>query len=316
MPPRKKPRSAAAVAATGGQNPAQYLTSFLQYLEVECGMSANTLSAYRSDLVQFFTWYATQRTVRVADVDLKLLTGYLQHLNERQLAPTTVSRHLVAIKMFFRYLVLEGILLQNVVDLLNSPKLWQYLPTVLSPGMVDKLLAAPQGEFDRYPRRDRALLALLYATGCRASEVSDLTLSDLHLDENFARCVGKGNKERIVSLNPLTVAAIQTYLEQERPELAQFRDADWLFMSRSGGGLSRISIWRLVKRYAARIGASQRVSPHTLRHSFATHLLAGGADIRAVQELLGHASISTTQIYTQVEHSRLKAVHRACHPRG
>jgi integrase/recombinase XerD len=316
MPPRKKPRSAAATAAAGGENPSEYLISFLQYLEVECGMSTNTLQAYRSDLLQFFAWYTTCKTSRLADIDLKLLTGYLQHLNERQLAPTTVSRHLVAIKMFFRYLVLESVLLQNVVDLLGSPKLWQYLPKVLSPEMVDRLLAAPTPEADLYPLRDRAMLALLYATGCRASEVADLTLSDIHLSENFARCVGKGNKERIVSLNPVAVSAVENYLEHERPELEQGRGVDWLLISRGGGGISRITVWRLVKRYAARIGAGKKVSPHTLRHSFATHLLAGGADIRAVQELLGHASIATTQIYTHVEHSRLKAVHRRCHPRG
>lgn len=316
MPPRKKPRSAAVAAALGGENPSSHLTSFLQYLEVECGMSANTLQAYRSDLLQFFAWYQTTGTPRLADIDLKVLTGYLQHLNERQLAPTTVARHLVALKMFFRYLVLESILLQNVVELLGSPKLWQYLPKVLSPEAVDRLLAAPSPDADRYPLRDRAVLTLLYATGCRASEVADLTLRDVHLQENFTRCVGKGNKERIVSLNPVAVSAVENYLQHERSELDQSRGSEWLFISRGGGGLSRITVWRLVKRYAARIGAGKQVSPHTLRHSFATHLLAGGADIRAVQEMLGHASISTTQIYTHVEHSRLKAVHRRCHPRG
>lgn len=315
MPPRKKPRSSETVALDGGQSPSQYFAAFLHYLQVECGMSENTLLAYRSDLTQFFGWYATTGTARFVDVDLKLLTGYLQILHERALAPTTVSRHLVAIKMFFRYLVLEGVLLQNAVDLLSSPKLWQYLPKVLSPEMVDRLLAAPCEE-DRYPWRDRALLALLYATGCRASEVAGLTLRDIHLSENFARCIGKGNKERIVSLNPIAISAVENYLEKERTQLARSRDADWLLMSRSGGGLSRITVWKLVKRYAQRIGASKKVSPHTLRHSFATHLLAGGADIRAVQELLGHATIATTQVYTQVEHSRLKAVHRRCHPRG
>lgn len=315
MPPRKKPVKSGALETAGGKSPSQYLASFLHYLEVECGMSVNTLHAYRSDLMQFFAWYSTTGPSRLADVDLKLLTSYLQHLHTRQLAPTTVSRHLVAIKMFFRFLVLEGILLENVVDLLNSPKLWQYLPKVLSPEMVDQLLAAP-GPEDRYPWRDRSLLALLYATGCRASEVASMRLRDVHLSESFARCTGKGNKERIVSLNPTAISIVQNYLEKERPKLAQSRDADWLLMSRSGGGLSRITVWKLVKRYAQRIGASNKVSPHTLRHSFATHLLAGGADIRAVQELLGHATIATTQIYTQVEHSRLKAIHRRCHPRG
>jgi integrase/recombinase XerD len=219
--------------------------------------------------------------------------------------------------MFFRYLVLEGVLLDSIAEMMNSPKLWQYLPKVLSPDAVNRLLAAP-GRGDRYPLRDRAVLCLLYATGCRASEVSNLKLRDISLAENYCRCMGKGNKERIVSLNPVAVHAARAWLTHERPVLVPAKDEDggWLFVTRSGNRLSRITIWALVKKYAARTGCSKEVSPHTLRHSFATHMLAGGAEIRALQELLGHASIATTQIYTQVEHSRLKAVHRQCHPRG
>jgi integrase/recombinase XerD len=156
----------------------------------------------------------------------------------------------------------------------------------------------------------------MYATGCRASETTALTLRDVHLDEGYCRCVGKGNKERIVSLNPVARAAIEAYLQHERSVLTSKDGEDWFFVTRSGKRLSRITVWNLVKRYAARIGCSKEVSPHTLRHSFATHMLAGGAEIRALQELLGHASISTTQIYTHVEHSRLKAIHRQFHPRG
>jgi integrase/recombinase XerD len=181
--------------------------------------------------------------------------------------------------------------------------------------MVNRLLAAPQPA-DRFMLRDRALLALLYATGCRASEVVNLKQRDVHLDESYCRCVGKGNKERLVSLNPVACRAVAAYLEHERPLLAARSQAEELLISRSGRALTRIMVWALVKKYARRIGASDRVSPHTLRHSFATHMLAGGAEIRALQELLGHASIATTQIYTHVEHTRLKAVHRRCHPRG
>jgi integrase/recombinase XerD len=157
---------------------------------------------------------------------------------------------------------------------------------------------------------------MLYATGCRASEVASLRLRDVNLAEGFCRCVGKGDKERIVSLNPRARAAVEAYLEHERPVLAKAADDDRLFLSRRGKRLSRIMVWNLVKKYAARIGCSRDVSPHTLRHSFATHMLAGGAEIRALQEILGHASIRTTQIYTHVEHSRLKAVHKRHHPRG
>ncbi len=315
MPPRKRPPAGAKFTTVTAADPVIHLQPYLHYLEAECGMSANTVRAYRCDLRQFFEWYRAHGPASVADVDLKLLSAYLNHLHERQLAATSIARHLVSIKMFFRYLVLEGVLLESAVDLLNSPKLWQRLPKILSPDMVDRLLAAPAGD-DRFPLRDRALLALLYATGCRASEVTALALRDAHLDEEFCRCIGKGNKERLVSLNPVARAALEAYLEHERPELVRSGEADWLFVTRRGNQLSRIMVWKLVKKYAARIGCSREVSPHTLRHSFATHMLAGGADIRALQEMLGHASISTTQVYTHIEYSRLKAVHARCHPRG
>ena len=278
-------------------------------------MSDNTVTAYRSDLSQFFEWLRMRGGVSVHRVDLALLTDYLQHLRQRRLATTTIARHLVSLKMFFRYLILEGILAESVAEMLSSPKLWQHLPKVLSPETVNRLLAEPGGD-DRYPLRDRALLSLLYATGCRASEVTGLRMIDLHLKESYCRCLGKGNKERLVSLNPVALRALEFYLQEERPQLLGARDSEYVFVSRSGRSLSRIMVWQLVKKYAARIGCSKQVSPHTLRHSFATHMLAGGAEIRALQELLGHASVATTQIYTHVEHSRLKAVHTKCHPRG
>jgi integrase/recombinase XerD len=291
------------------------LDSFLQYLRAECGMSPNTLAAYGTDLRQFFEWLDERGSRSVAAVNLKLLAEYLEHLRDRNLAVTTIARRLVSLKMFFRYLVLDGVLPQSSVDLLSSPKLWQYLPTVLSPETVDRLLAAPCAE-DSYPLRDRALLAVMYATGCRASEVANLRVQDVRLKENYCRCTGKGNKERIVGLNPVAVAALEAYLQHERPRLVGSRDADALFVTRSGRVFNRVVVWLLVKKYAARVGIAKKVSPHTLRHSFATHMLAGGAEIRALQELLGHASIRTTQVYTHVEHSRLKAVHAKCHPRG
>ncbi len=249
-------------------------------------------------------------------MDLALLGDYLEWLRADGLAASTVARRMVALKMFFRFLVLEGVLTESAVELLRSPKLWQYLPSVLSPEAVDRLLAAPMAQ-DSYPLRDRAMLCVLYATGCRASEVTGLRLKDVSLAERYCRCVGKGNKERIVSLNPVAVAALEAYLRHERPAMTrETSDDGFLFVTRTGRSLSRIVVWHLVKKYAARIGCSREVSPHTLRHSFATHMLAGGAEIRALQEMLGHASIRTTQIYTQVEHSRLKAVHASCHPRG
>jgi integrase/recombinase XerD len=313
MPPRKRPVE--ANPQTSPTHPRAHFQPFQQYLAAECGMSVNTIAAYRNDLQQFLTWLESQKVMSVLQVDLQLMSGYLQHLHEAGLAASSVARKLVALKMFFRYLILEQVVTESMIDLISSPKLWQYLPTVLSPEMVERLLAAPCRE-DRYPLRDRALLTMLYATGCRASEVSNLKLSDVRLTERYCRCLGKGNKERIVSLNPVAVAAVEAYLLQERPQLLHEREQEALFLTRSGNTLTRINVWHLVKRYAARVGCSQKISPHTLRHSFATHMLAGGAEIRALQEMLGHASIRTTQIYTHVEHSRLKAIHSRCHPRG
>lgn len=315
MPPRRRPVKTSASAAQHHLHPNQFVDAFLSYLEAECGMSINTVKAYRNDVEQFVSWMNDNQIGSVLDVDLGTLSQFLQSLHERELKATTISRRLVALKMFFRYLVLEGIIAESTVDLMSSPKLWQYLPTVLSPEMVDRLLDAPSWE-DAFPKRDRAILAILYATGCRASEVSGMQLRDIRLDENYCRCTGKGNKERIVNLNPLARNAIESYLERERPKMLRSRECEFLFITRTGKAITRTMVWHVVKKYAARIGCSDKISPHTLRHSFATHMLAGGAEIRALQEMLGHASIRTTQIYTQVEHSRLKSIHSKCHPRG
>lgn len=315
MPPRKRPPGSGESLAVPRWQPALALDGFLRYLQAECGHAENTVAAYRRDVTRFCAWHQQTGGPPLSDLTLRDFTDYLEHLTECQLAPSSIARHLVSIKMFFRYLMLEGMIAESVVDLIRSPKLWQHLPKVLSPDMVDRLLSAPSRE-DRWPLRDRALLALLYATGCRASEVCGLELRDVRLEEGYCRCVGKGNKERVVSLNPVAVAAVEAYLQQERSRLSTTADAGPLLLSRRGAPMSRVTVWKLVKRYAARIGASRQVSPHTLRHSFATHLLAGGAEIRALQELLGHASVQTTQIYTHVDHSRIKAIHEQCHPRG
>ena len=316
MPPRKRPTSVSSAETSRLAEPVLHLPGFVNYLRAECGLSENTVIAYNRDLTQFNEWFRTHGPARLQQVELPLFSKYLGYLHDRQYAATSIARHLVSIKMFFRYLVLEGVLPESVVELVNSPKLWEHLPKVLSPDNVDRLLSAPARE-DRYPLRDRALLSLLYATGCRASELCTITLRDIYLAEGYCRCLGKGNKERIVSLNPVARADVEAYLEHERPLLTRASEQIApLLVSRGGRALSRITVWKLVKRYAGRIGASRTISPHTLRHSFATHMLAGGAEIRALQELLGHASIRTTQIYTHVEHSRLKSIHEKCHPRG
>jgi integrase/recombinase XerD len=317
MTRRKRPPEGRTFAVATFRDPGSWLTGFLSYLDAECGMAKNTVDAYHRDLDRFFTWNRNNAKAGVHDVGVPVITSFLEYLQSLNLAASSIGRNLVAIRMFFRFLMLEGIVAESTVELVSSPKLWERLPKVLSPEMVDNLLVAPLNSVDRYAQRDRALLAVMYATGCRVSEVVDMKLADVALDERYCRCTGKGNKQRMVSLNPVAVDAVRKYLEIERPALVTVsgQDQGWLFLSRSGRRINRESVWALIQRYAQRVGCGD-VSPHTLRHSFATHLLAGGADIRALQEMLGHSSIRTTQVYTHVEHSRLKAVHRQCHPRG
>jgi integrase/recombinase XerD len=293
---------------------AQWAGSFTNYLRSECHLAANTVVAYQRDLRRFQAWLG-QRPV--ASLGVRDLSDYAAWLHQRRLAAASVARHLVSLKMFLRYLQLEGVLRKNAAELLGSQKLWQRIPEVMSPETVDRFLRAPR-KTDTYCHRDRALLELLYATGCRASELSLLTMEDLHLPERFCLCRGKGDKQRLVPLGSVAVEVVQTYLQHQRPLLAARspRPPAWVILSRAGRRLRREAIWVLVKKYARRVAVSPHVSPHTLRHSFATHLLAGGADLRQVQELLGHANITTTQIYTHVDISRLQQVHRRCHPRA
>jgi len=292
------------------------VASFANYLRAECGLAENTTAAYRRDLQRFCRWLAEAGCSDIEKVTLRQLAGYVGFLTREQLAPASAARHTVSLKMFFRFLVLDGRVSESAAELLRSPSLWQRVPQLLSESQVDKLLASP-GPDDRFAARDRALLETLYATGCRVSEVAGLRLADLKLDYGFCQCTGKGDRQRIVPLGRSARSALQTYLDGQRAELAR-RDptAPWLFLNRSGNRMSRVMIWMLVKKYSARAGLPRRVSPHTLRHSFATHLLAGGADLRLVQEMLGHSNIATTQFYTHVDPSRLRAIHQKFHPRA
>ena len=302
------------VTVSGGGGAGRWLDSFVDYLRSECHLAANSVAAYRRDLERFMKWLGGRA---VAQLSIQELADYANWLHQRELAPASIARHLVSLKLFCRYLQLEGLLRENLAELLGSQKLWERIPKVLSPGKVDELLSAPRS-YDPLWRRDRALLELLYATGCRASELSNLKLADVHLAEAFCLCRGKGDKERLVPLGRQAIGAVKQYLADERPKLVEHLTTQppWLLLSRRGLRLRRERIWELFKQYAARAGISTDMSPHTLRHSFATHLLAGGADLRQVQEMLGHASIGTTQIYTHVDPSRLKAVHKKFHPRG
>lgn len=293
---------------------ADWAGSFARYLQTECHLADNTVLAYRRDLARFYTWLG-QRNLRRLTVSQ--LGQYAEWLEREGLAPPSISRHVVSLKVFFRYLQLEQIITENQAELLGTQTLWQRVPAVLSPEQVARLLQSPT-RGDPLWRRDRAILELLYATGCRVSELSNLQLRDTHLDEGFCRCRGKGDKQRMVPVGLSAVISIRSYLQHERPRLAAQRTPPptYLILSPRGRRLRRERIWELFKKYAARVGSAARLSPHTMRHSFATHLLAGGADLRQVQEMLGHASIATTQIYTHVDVSRLKAIHRQFHPRG
>lgn len=306
-PPRLQLRRARNLAQT-------WLEYFVAYAAGECHLAENTVAAYRRDLGRFLQWLEGRHPAKLSIRDL---ADYVAWLHSKRLAPATIARHIVSLKVFFRYLQLEGVMEDNLAELLGSQKLWQRVPTVLSLQQVDRLFQAPR-EGDPWWRRDRALLELLYATGCRASELANLRLPDLHLEEGYCKCRGKGDKERLIPLGARAVAAVQGYLAHERPELAAAAPAavDWLMLSYRGRRLWRQRIWELLKGYAARVGAPATVSPHTLRHSFATHMLAGGADLRQVQEMLGHASIATTQKYTHVDPTRLKKIHTRFHPRA
>ncbi len=292
------------------------LGPFLHFLMAECGVSPNTLAAYRADTARFVRWRKQHAPGPLAKVDIATLAKYVDHLAQSGLAPTSIGRHLASLSTFFRFLIVEGKLSENVAKLLVAPAVWDRLPSVLGPSAVERLLEAPDAS-TRMGRRDRAALETLYATGCRASEVVGLRPRDLDMVRGSARCIGKGDKERIVPLGSRARAALQDYLLRDRPALVRRHpETEAVFVGRSGRPLSRVGLWRVVKVHARRAGLPEHVSPHTLRHSFATHMLAGGADLRVVQEMLGHVSIATTQIYTRVELSRLRQVHASFHPRG
>jgi integrase/recombinase XerD len=298
------------------QNLDEDIAAFRQYMQAERGMAANTVLAYGRDLQRFSTWVGEGNLPDYLRPTVRELSQYLSYLRQDGLEPATAARHLIALKMFYRFLRLEERVGQTAIELVSSPLLWERIPQVLSPESVEKLLAAPAPS-DRFFLRDRAILETLYATGSRASEVATLKLEDLFLDSGFCKCLGKGKKQRIVPLGRAARLALESYLNEQRPRLLRnVLESPWVFVSRGGKGLTREMIWILVKKYVRRSGLNARVSPHTLRHSFATHLLAGGADLRTVQELLGHATIRTTQHYTHVDQKRLKAIHHRYHPRG
>ena len=293
----------------------ELIEQFLNYLIVERGLAKNTIAAYGKDLERFAGYLGGLKIDSLNGVKKEDISGYLLKLKNKNLSSNSIARNLAALKMFFRFLVNENYLKHNVAIVIESPKLWKRLPEALSLAEVERLINTPSGK-DWQAVRDRACLELMYATGMRVSELVNLKLEDLNLDVGFTRCVGKGSKERIIPVGRAGRNALEKYLHKIRPKLAKKLPQDTsLFLTRLGRKMSRQNFWKMLRRYASAAGIKKRLSPHMLRHSFATHLLERGADLRVVQEMLGHANISTTQIYTHINKERLKSIHHKYHPR-
>ncbi len=293
----------------------QYLDLFMNYLAVERGLARNTLDAYGRDLSRYLSWLQGTGVTEPEAITAPLILRFLAVRKEEGLAPRSRSRTLVAIRTFHKFLVAERLCAHNPTGQVMAPRSLAALPKTLSPQDVDALLSSPKGE-GMLARRDRAMLEILYATGLRVSELITLKLSDLQLDVGYLTAFGKRGKQRIVPLGEAAIAELRNYLATARPQFAKSDLTSVLFLNRSGTGLTRQGFWKMIKRRAREGGIYKHITPHTLRHSFATHLLENGADLRAVQAMLGHADISTTQIYTHVTRERLRQIHARHHPRG
>lgn len=310
----------ATLAAQLSSRPFEHhVLDFLAYLEFERGLSRNTLEAYRSDLLQLGA-YLEREGVAATDAQHEHLAGFLSELAEggeerSPASPATLQRKAACLRSFYRHLRREELIAHDPTAELRAPRKSQKLPQVLNREEVMQLLQAPKG-IDPGALRDRALLEVMYACGLRASEAIDLTLADIDLEAGIVRARGKGSKERLVPIGREAVGAVEQWLVRGRPQFVGLKDEPHLFVNHRGGGLTRQGLYKIVQRHAKAVGLDGKMSPHTLRHTFATHLLAGGCDLRSVQEMLGHADVATTQIYTHVTSGRLKDVYFAAHPRA
>jgi integrase/recombinase XerD len=294
----------------------QAIDDFIQYLTIETGLADGTAKGYRGDLRHLLAFLEEKGIDRWPLVDLSLLTAYFHQLRKKGIGPATLSRKLAAIRGFLRYLKKEKWIDTDPALFLDSPRKNLTLPKALSNDEIEGLLRVLTPPGDLADIRDLAVLELLYASGLRISELVNLKLKDIDLEAGYLRCVGKGNKERVVPVGEKALLAVKNYLTAVRPKLALIPSERALFLNRRGGGLSRQWFWQMVKARAGQAGIAKPVSPHTFRHSFATSLLIGGADLRSVQELLGHADLSTTQIYTHLSDQRLKEAYKKSHPRA
>ena len=292
----------------------EYIDGFLAFLEVERGMSRNTIMSYKKDIEKFCE-YSEKIKKDVRTLEREDVVNFLMSLKDRSLSPSTIARNLASLKTFWKFLAAEQFAAENIAAVVETPKTWKTIPDVLSKEEVETLLDAPKKKELR-GIRDKAILELMYATGLRVSEAKDLRKTSVNLDAGFVKCMGKGGKERVVPLGKFAENAVRYYLDAAREKLAKNSGDDHLFLSKFGRMLSRQSIWKMIQKYARVSGINKHITPHTLRHSFATHLLEGGAELRGVQEMLGHADISTTQIYTHVNKDMLRKIHEKYHPRA
>ncbi len=303
--------------ASQGVSLQRIITQFSGYLSIERGCSSHTVSAYSSDLEDFVSFLQRQGFNAFPEVSRDAIIDYLGYCKDCGLESSSVARRLVAIKTLFRYLFQERIVAADVTDVMSSPKLWRILPDFLSTQEVDALMNVfPKRSKDPLILRNRCILELLYASGLRVSECAGLQFGSVRFDEGLIRVIGKGSKERLVPVGKMALAALRVYLDKARPLLLKEKSSPLLFLSYRGEALDRERIWQVVREAALAAGIRKNIHPHTLRHSFASHLLENGADLRVIQEMLGHVNISTTQIYTHVDKRRLLHVHKQFHPRA
>jgi len=291
------------------------LDQFLNHLSLEVGLSANTIDSYGRDLKRYIKFLQDKKVDSVNRITEKHIANFISLLSRKGLAANSIARKLSSLRRFHKFLVTEGHSDTNPAGALESPKLWRKLPSVLDTEEMKKLLRKPTLNIP-LGLRDRAILEFLYATGVRISELIHIKRKDILSEVELVRVIGKGQKERIIPIGKIALRSVKRYLQEARPTLAKQNSEDFLFLNRRGGPFSRMGLWKILRKYVTQAGIKKKVSPHTIRHSFATHLLKAGADLRAVQEMLGHADISTTQIYTHLDREYLKQEHRDYHPRS
>lgn len=291
------------------------IEEFINYLAVERGLAHNTLLAYRRDLNKY-TLYLKKKGIKdVKKINREHISDFMYDQKKKGLTSTSICRSLAAIKMFHRFLVRERLVDEDPTHLVDTPKIWKKVPDVLATAEIESMINVVKGK-GWQAIRDKAILELFYASGMRVSELLNLKMDSVNLDLGYVRCIGKGNKERIIPIGKRACEAVNKYCQTTRKKLVKDKTIPFLFLSRLGKKISRQSIWKIIKDCAKKARIKSEIKPHTLRHSFATHLLERGADLRSVQEMLGHSDISTTQIYTHVDKERLKTIHKQFHPRG